>query len=124
MRCNKPSFILMGADQSRSVDEGSSASSTAGNAPMDQFVERWNPSLDLKRIVVRGLVLFMCGGEEILPSVSFAQIDARRDQFVLPSCSSQCKTLSDHAVPVLIAGDRDQILTRSAMPRQYDREID
>ena len=80
-------------------------------------------SSDLKRVIIRCLVLLVRGREEVRTSLRAPQIEINRDALLSPAGGGGSRTLRDHSVSVLVASDPHEVLAGEAEARQDDRQV-
>ncbi len=72
-------------------------------------------SFNLQRVVVGSLILFVSGRKEIRSRRGLSEIKTGRDLLLLSICNRASGCLGDEPIPILIAGDCNQVLSGRTM---------
>jgi hypothetical protein len=115
------------ADRFLGIDKGLPISVGNGVNSREQpesLIDETESSFDLKRVIIRRLVLLVRGREEVRTRLRTTQIEIYGHPILSPSTHSGSGTVRDDSVSVLITSNRHEVLPGQAEVRQDDRQVD
>ena len=89
----------------------------------ESLIDDTESLFDLKRIVIRSLILLVCGRKEVCTCLYASQVEIN-GYLLLGSAGDGCSgPFSDDAISVLITSDCYKVLAGQAEARQDDRQV-